>query len=172
MELMDAVSGGGGWGIKQGLISLDPDLGLMESAEARYDFDSSDSFGGDQAKALGSIAKPGSWIQFLTHNDLTHIEDAKSAPRPTLLGSLVLGCIPSLIDNIPRLASSPILSAYNGPRPVMRCFDGHFGAQSEKGIYVYSVQDGEGSDDLGRTTSLMSSKIDVPNTTFWWPAIK
>lgn len=135
----------------------------------KADFDSSGPFGDDQAKALGSIADPGSRIQFLARRSPTHGRETEPRPQPALQGSLVLGCLPSISDHMPQSAATA--SADDGTSgPVTRCFDGHFGALSEKGIYVYSGREGEGPGDLDRAVPvpLTNSKIDVPHTTLWW----
>jgi hypothetical protein len=158
------VSGGGGWGPKQGLLSLDPETSLARFAEARYDYDSNDSGNDDQVQALGNTAKPGSWIQFLIYHEASagaRGDDASSiaaAPSYNVVNSLAFGSIPSTIDDIPLPKSmSDVAGGNEGPGALIEGIEGHFGAQSEVGIYI----------NLQKGDKVLSSKVDVPQSTFW-----
>lgn len=58
-----SVSGGGEWGVKAGLLSLDPDIEHESASEAESLESFQSSFHGDP-KAAGAIASPGDIIQF------------------------------------------------------------------------------------------------------------
>lgn len=160
------MSGGGGWGAKQGLLSLDPETTLFNfaSSKARYDFDSNDSKGNDQIQALGNIAKPGSSIQFYISEEAgASVPGNDAVPRPKaprhhVVNSLAFGCIPSTIDDIP-VASS--ISNMSGDEkrflPGIHVIKGQFSAQSDSGIFI----------SLKKGYRALSSKVDVPHSTVW-----
>lgn len=88
-SLILAVSGGGGWGIKAGLLSLDPET-APPGSEGRHDFDPfQERFAGldEQKRALGDIAKIGSYVWFLVAHkglvdekgNLANVTDDKSS---------------------------------------------------------------------------------------------
>jgi hypothetical protein len=165
---MEIVSGGGGWGLKQGLLSLDPDTTLQRSADARYDFDSNDSGDNEHVRALGNIAKPGSWVQFLiSHqltpkNDIGNMEVNNATPDSAYINYLSFGCIPSTVDDMPHSSSSPsVPNDKKDFQPSVDGFDGHFGAMSEAGIFTRAIDNGVAT----------SSKIDVPYSNFRWGMI-
>lgn len=158
------MSGGGGWGLKQGLLSLDPENTLADAVDARYDFDMPGSTDSGKLQALGSIAKPGSWVQFLTLPIRSDPSDeiVRDNPSQEVLalrgpGEVVLGSIPSSIDEIPQVTSVSI-GGSSAARPKITIFPGHFGAQSENGLYVRSVSQRPAS---GKTIPI-KTKIDVP----------
>ena len=162
-ELKQTVSGGGGWGLKQGLLSLDPETTLLNSADTSHDFDSSDSLDNGQIQALGNIAKPGSWVQFLiSYNpmpgrpivtaDISTVE-----PGFESASNLSFGCMASTVDDMPQPSADPsVPSDDKEPRPSVNGFYGHFGAMSEAGIFIRATENGV----------VTSSKIDVPNSEF------
>lgn len=87
--LILAVSGGGGWGVKAGLLSLDPET-APPGSEGRHDFDPfQERFAGldEQKQALGDIAKIGSYVWFLVAHkglvdekgNLANVTDDKSS---------------------------------------------------------------------------------------------
>ncbi|APA09009.1 hypothetical protein sscle_04g037790 [Sclerotinia sclerotiorum 1980 UF-70] len=65
--LCRVVSGGGGWGAKQGLLSLDPQLTYEDIASARFDYTPHRIEEG-QDSTLGNLARRGDHIQFFTIN--------------------------------------------------------------------------------------------------------
>jgi hypothetical protein len=71
------VSGGGGWGTKQGLLSLDPETTL--NAEEHEDLESFiRSFKGEDAAGGGGIVTPGSYVQFFTEGIYPRAYDTKT----------------------------------------------------------------------------------------------
>ena len=156
------MSGGGGWGLKKGLLSLDPET-TLDQIDARYDFDSSNP-DNQQIRALENVAKPDSWIQFYISTDLTtdkavgnlHLEPPGEGFIK--LNSLAFGCTSSTVDDIPAPVSDLV-----GPdneaasRASIEGYAGHFSAQSEAGIFIRPI----GNDKT------KSSKVDVPFSTLW-----
>lgn len=167
--LIETVSGGGGWGLKQGLLSLDPDTTLLKSTDARHDFDSDDPGDNEHVQALGKIAKPGSWVQFLvSHHSTseTHIATVglnNSNLDSEFINCLSFGCIPSTVDDTSQSLSDPSISS--DEKDFHRSVDGlegHFGAMSEGGIFICANE----------KDAVTSSKIDVPYSIFQWGLIK
>ncbi|OBT76190.1 hypothetical protein VF21_05040 [Pseudogymnoascus sp. 05NY08] len=145
-SLHRVVSGGGGWGIKAGLLSLDPET-QFGSGEARYDFSQLGSAldsDAEQTRALGQIAKPGSYIQFLiAHQQLDQLAGAipplnkaeQLEPREvdSTTSSILLGCIPSTIDDIPL---SPLETSGDEARRGLAVAYNQLSILSEKGLYL------------------------------------
>lgn len=162
-ELKEIVSGGGGWGLKQGLLSLDPETTLLNSTETSHNFDSSDSVDNNQIQALGNIAKPGFWVQFLISHSITPATPLETVDLDTLTPgskstiSLSFGCTASTVDDIPQSSADPSApSKEDDIQPVVSGYYGHFGAMSEAGIFIRIVENGV----------VTGSKIDVPNSEF------
>ncbi|QSZ32110.1 hypothetical protein DSL72_001679 [Monilinia vaccinii-corymbosi] len=65
--LCRVVSGGGGWGAKQGLLSLDPQVTYEDIASPRFDY-TPQSIEEGQDSTLGNLARRGDHIQFFTIN--------------------------------------------------------------------------------------------------------
>jgi len=151
------LSGGGGWGIKQGLLSLDPQTVYGTVNEPQYDY-STQTLQGQQASALGNLAAPGSTIQFFLADNKSSSEPSARfmLPRGVLQRSAVIEAVPSTIDDIPD-ASEKL-----GTPSKARCkiYPGHFGAASESGLYLetpitsLTVQ--------GPKARIVSTKIDLP----------
>ncbi|KFY85551.1 hypothetical protein V500_08322 [Pseudogymnoascus sp. VKM F-4518 (FW-2643)] len=145
-SLHRVVSGGGGWGIKAGLLSLDPET-KFGSGEARYDFSQPGSAldsDAEQTRALGQIAKPGSYIQFLiAHQQLDQLAGATPSlnnaeqlePREVdcTIPSILLGCIPSTIDDIPL---PPLEMSGDQARRELAVAYNQLSILSEQGLYL------------------------------------
>jgi hypothetical protein len=124
-----AVSGGGGWGSKQGLLSLDPQTTYNTVKEARFDF-SDASLEEQQTSALGNIAQEGASIQFFVAGE--HRKNGESVAYDVagiLRKTLVLGGVPSTVDDVPK-------SNQETSDKELYSLPGHFGCVSESGIYL------------------------------------
>lgn len=124
-----AVSGGGGWGAKQGLLSLDPQTTYNTVNEARFDF-SDASLEEQQTSALGNIAQEGASIQFFVAGK--HRENGEGVAYDVagiLRKTLVLGGVPSTVDDVPK-------SNQENPDKKLYSLPAHFGCVSESGIYL------------------------------------
>ncbi|KAK4165699.1 hypothetical protein QBC43DRAFT_314984 [Cladorrhinum sp. PSN259] len=76
-QLRKILSGGGGWGTKQGLLSLDPETTL--NAEEHEDLESFiRSFKGEDVAGGGGIVTPGSYVQFFTEGIYPRAYDTKA----------------------------------------------------------------------------------------------
>ncbi|PBP22871.1 V-type ATPase, C subunit family protein [Diplocarpon rosae] len=156
------LSGGGGWGAKQGLLSLDPQTTYAEIPEARFDF-SGGSLEEQQASALGNLAQEGAYIQFfVAHNKrpLADIEDFD--PAHMMRTSIVFGSVPSTVDDF--YPARPPSSTQSAEKPIYHIRRGHFGFVSESGVFVrHSTGDSDISSGGGASSALESvTKIDLP----------
>ena len=157
-RLVKVLSGGGGWGKKAGLLSLDPDS-MYSNRELRsddgwkfnFEDESEDAAEKQQKEALGEIVKEGEHIMFMLgpadiggaayqHAEAKGVVDR--ADRAALFG-----VIPSSIDSIPaEQKDSDSVHAVSLEQ-------NFFGALSEGGMAVTIKQ--SGMPDL-------QSKVDVP----------
>ncbi|KAI7194495.1 hypothetical protein KC363_g2110 [Hortaea werneckii] len=157
-RLVKVLSGGGGWGKKAGLLSLDPDS-IYSNRELRnddgwkfnFEDESDDAAEKQQKEALGEIVKEGEHIMFMLgpadmggaaygHAEAKRVVD--QADRAALFG-----VIPSSIDSIPTEQTDSD-SAHS-----VSLEQNFFGALSEGGMAVTIKQ--SGMPDL-------QSKVDVP----------
>ncbi|KAM3507082.1 hypothetical protein MY11210_007295 [Beauveria gryllotalpidicola] len=109
-KLLQVLSGGGGWGAKKGLLSLDPQrthFSLSEEEEMHHF---------TQSMSESTFAPTGCTIQFLMA-----LEDVPDMPE-YLPPSIVFG-VPGTHQKL-------------SPRPEKLFMGGHFGALSSKGIFV------------------------------------
>ncbi|KAG9246682.1 hypothetical protein BJ878DRAFT_455799 [Calycina marina] len=165
-------SGGGGWGAKKGLLSLDPQTAYRESPDSEMKY-SGGSVEDQRALALGNLANTDSYIQFFAaqapesradeHMKSNFMplapSDSEKKSRPSARTSLVLGSVPSTIDKVPGTQTTSIQSDYDTaafPRK------GHFGAVSESGLYV----DTQRSSVVDKDT--VHTKIDLPYSSLRW----
>jgi hypothetical protein len=156
-RLHRVVSGGGGWGNKAGLISLDPDSdfgrsdGMTGNDEPRGDDSDASELTMDM---LGTAAKPGDEIQFLISR--ADYEDPSVSVPTADAWTFDFGTIPSTIDAMPSLNTVGQLLP-NGSTTVER-YPHHFGALSEKGISLSF-----GGPALGDSTyDWTTTKFDIP----------
>lgn len=136
--------------------SLDPQTTYRTANEARFDF-SNGSLEEQQASALGNIARPDDFIQFF----ITGSEKQPNPPkRPDgHASSLVIGTIPSTIDDIASSVSSTPGNAEHNETSLM----GHFGAVSESGIYLDFDSLNEWT---ASSTPEFCTKVDIPYSYF------
>jgi hypothetical protein len=146
------VSGGGGWGIKQGLLSLDPEMKYVGIEDTRFDF-SDESLENQQASALGRLAKEGDYIQFFT-SERGNV--SRQALNPQVRrhsqtdNSTVLGAVPSTVDSVPSLGDGA-QQIIKRKGPVIN--EGHFGCVSESGMFLHREDPELGNWD---------TKVDMP----------
>ncbi|KAK1600414.1 uncharacterized protein LY79DRAFT_503681 [Colletotrichum navitas] len=138
------LSGGGGWGKKQGLLSLDPETTYSSSSEEK-DLESfirsfeSQHDGGDQQ----GVVSPGSWIQYFVSPPMSA---RPNPPRPRgATMEIALGASESATSEEPPRTDGP---------PEWKAIPEHFGAVSNHGLFVKC-----------ETSGLVSeSKLDVPGS--------
>lgn len=165
-RLIRVLSGGGGWGKKAGLLSLDPDVQystreLRQDEGWNFDFDGVDDGTGaateaQRNQALGQIVKEGESIMFLLAPKPENAPEQPSvlSSKPHFISkgdaknsSLTFGTIPSSIDVVPQQTMSDTGAA------VVQHYPNQFGMLSEGGMAV-TVNKMQG------TTG--QSKLDVP----------
>jgi hypothetical protein len=161
------VSGGGGWGKKQGLLSLDPEVTFRGEASFKHEIvidqvfngsngssspevipDMSDILSGgleENMASLSQVAKPGDHIQFFVSSELhsQQVEIPKGQiPDSTLECEFVVAAPPEAPQVIP---SSLDADREKPSAKDLVCLTNYFGAVSEKAI-TYS-QDAEPTDN-------------------------
>ncbi|KAI8678480.1 hypothetical protein NCS55_00568600 [Fusarium keratoplasticum] len=135
-RLYQILSGGGGWGAKKGLLSLDPQrthFALSEEEEMQRFI---------QAMDGGNFVPVGSKIQFFVSTE-TSATEASGTPTP----GVVFGTASRVHDSTDAESETVVL-------------DNHFGALSNDGIFVTS------SDAAAETTPGYNNdwKLNVPNS--------
>ncbi|KAI7544230.1 hypothetical protein KC331_g6936 [Hortaea werneckii] len=157
-RLVKVLSGGGGWGKKAGLLSLDPDS-MYSNRELRsddgwkfnFEDESEDAAEKQQKEALGEIVKEGEQIMFMLgpvdiggapYQDERAQESVDQADRAALFG-----VIPSSIDTIPTEQND------SDSVDAVSLEQNFFGALSEGGMAV-TIKQPEKPD--------LQSKVDVP----------
>jgi hypothetical protein len=156
-RLTRVLSGGGGWGKKAGLLSLDPDTKYSTRdlrGDQGWEFSFQDQYTDEtiakhQREALGEIVKPGEKIMFFLAPKEPKIL-ANHDPRSFAESdrAFTFGAIPSSIDFVPDSLATMPLDSKNSTSQIEHHLN-KFGALSEGGMAV-EVQ---GS---------MMTKIDVP----------
>ncbi|KAI1002450.1 hypothetical protein K3495_g5752 [Podosphaera aphanis] len=136
-KLCRVVSGGGGWGPKQGLLALDPEIMFRESTASPFDnFETNDS--GDEKKKAGlqDLVSKGAFIQFF-HMENDQSFDSKH--KKAFLGNqFILGTLPNSDENQLLCSNSDSI-----------LIPERFGCVSRNGMFLNSTLGG-------------STKIDIP----------
>ena len=135
-RLHKVLSGGGGWGEKQGLLALDPDSSYSPRQQA---FQSSTGDEQDteaeKLQVLGEVVKPGEVVTFYVRNpslaqtNTLHMPDfvAHSSLAPL---SLIFGSLPSTMDVMPGLLPTKTTAEESD----CVILEGCFGMLSEQGM--------------------------------------
>lgn len=167
-KLHRVVSGGGGWGKKQGLLSLDPEISFSGSgqrdalvgldqlfnptADAEVDLPSSLEKGlvGEDLTLLSQVATAGDFIQFFVSVDPSSTHGAASSDASPSDGNITYRF--GMVSNAEKMSS---VDAMDGTDNII-VVPNSFGALSEKAIaYTQPVaQGGESSES--------STKLDIP----------
>ncbi|KAK3341533.1 hypothetical protein B0T25DRAFT_344977 [Lasiosphaeria hispida] len=163
-QIRKVLSGGGGWGPKQGLLSLDPQT--RYSTPDQEDVESFiRSFKGEGGPASGIT--PGSWVQFVyePRGDPLEVKRPVQAVDPVLLGASgkFIGTESSSPDesNMFIVGTQGTYSLNCPPRQIT-VHHGLFGATAPQGIYV--AADERSSSEI----SAVVSKIDMANAYLSW----
>ncbi|CAJ2513875.1 Uu.00g019940.m01.CDS01 [Anthostomella pinea] len=157
-RLHKILSGGGGWGLKQGLLSLDPETSYAQPEQDDIEmfirsFQERDS--SDQSEGL---VTPGSYLMFCIEPYWTE-EAVKSSNLLKSKRSLTLGVAPNHDQD-----SSPQLSSEG-----VEVVEGHFGATSSTGLFLRTVPDVPSigaNDETAGAYSAYTTKVDVPRSYF------
>lgn len=149
------MSGGGEWGAKASLLSLDPETGHGPQSEEDELDRFQRSFHGDR-NAEGSIMRPGDVVQFFVEGDPDLVpKPTKQRNRTTMMA----GYLPTVSFGVCSLSAND-----NDPKPPATEFNskldaigrtylavGHFGGMSTEALYVSSK-------------SNFNTKLDTPGT--------
>ncbi|RDW67804.1 hypothetical protein BP6252_09200 [Coleophoma cylindrospora] len=166
--LCRVLSGGGGWGLKEGLLALDPQTEYKTESDDEFIF-SGKSIKDEQAAALGNVALPGSYIQFFTNSPKRVSANTQSkantkkirpwrTPASQYCQGTVLGVVPSTIDNMPQVEEFAGAEEISGD--TIRTVRGAFGAVSESGLYIQKAA----FDSRLSQVAAGSTKYDMPYT--------
>lgn len=158
-RLHRVLSGGGGWGKKAGLLSLDPSVHVAKPA-SRDDAGEYDALA-ELSASMQPVVHPGDSIQFFASPP-----DGKGSGNPELTPVLrpwmwEWGTIPSTIDE----RSKSWQYAPSSASHVIHHFRGVFGALSEAGFTLKQRELGE-SDSGEDLTVEHTTKVDVPFSRF------
>jgi hypothetical protein len=152
------LSGGGGWGAKQGLLSLDPQSAVNDISEARFDY-STGSLEDQQKSAWGKIAEVDASIQFfIAENPVpaqTPPKDFVRVFEDMWRRTTVIGTVPSSIDSQKTEETGPSVGTEVGNVIIK---PGHFGAVSESGIFLSTFP----AVGTGSACVPVRTKIDLP----------
>ncbi|TKA83334.1 hypothetical protein B0A55_00600 [Friedmanniomyces simplex] len=175
-RLHRVLSGGGGWGKKAGLLSLDPDS-MYSSRELRadegweFDFDDegADAVEKQQRRALGEIVREGEGIMFfLAPRDLERFKESRAKAWSYVEradSAAVFGTVPSTIDSVPEESASDARVTGSGAdiRPRVQHRANLFGALSENGLALKFTPDVKLRPELElRRPGYVQTKLDVP----------
>ncbi|KAH0263051.1 hypothetical protein KCU91_g12988, partial [Aureobasidium melanogenum] len=182
-RLHKVLSGGGGWGKKAGLLSLDPDSGYgqhpsweeiapAQQTEPEYIQGLSPvpadlhRVWGVEPQELPSIVNKGDYIQFYISPSASSEEaPAQSAPTTNTpdqtmssVKTVEFGSIPSTVDDMPS-SQSPAAVAQSD----VQVYPNHFGALSETGIAMFfGLQSDKASSSTIHEATDAATKVDVP----------
>ena len=168
-RLHKVLSGGGGWGNKQGLLALDPDSEYsVDSEPSRELFGNGEDLEAEKLEALGQVVKPGDVVSFWAH--FAEYVEEKSAPsgrqpgnsKVTALPSLVFGTVPSTMDVLP---GSKAIDAEGAAGSFYALIMNHFGMFSEQGMSVkVSTVGPQDRSTLGaeQVGVVVQTKLDTP----------
>ncbi|KAL8948493.1 MAG: hypothetical protein Q9222_005325 [Ikaeria aurantiellina] len=158
-HLHKVLSGGGGWGSKQGLLALDPESGFKVNQE----FSPSEDLWQEDPEVekrrnLGQIINPGDTVQFFVRLPRPASPESSRMPASRRSSwvfdkrtSFVFGTTSSTIDSMPMPNKTEIDDVTTTPCVFSQR---HFGMLSERGMSLTTV----GADGQTRQT-----KIDVPH---------
>ncbi|KAI5239328.1 hypothetical protein E4T43_06829 [Aureobasidium subglaciale] len=182
-RLHKVLSGGGGWGKKAGLLSLDPDSGYgqhppwediapAQQTDAEYIEGLSPvpadlhHVWGFEPQELPSIVNKGDFIQFYISPSASSEEalaqhkigDNAHESIPADVKTVEFGSVPSTVDDMP----SSQKTAFQG-QDTVQTYPNHFGALSETGIAMFfGLQSSKESSSKVHDAQDAATKIDVP----------
>ena len=165
-RLHRVLSGGGGWGAKRGLLSLDPDSRYHNpQAEKPKAFGNIGNIDAEKADALGEVVRQGDLIRFFVPG---RVRESNNKPKRNSLGlraweitvgtSVLLGTLPSSMD----VLTGREVSSESGQEAFdFIFFRNFFGILSEHGMSLKVETDGpaESADQFG---TIVQTKLDSP----------
>ena len=143
------VSGGGGWGPKQGLLSLDPETSYIQPEEDSIEMFIKSLQGGDSASE--GLVTPGSYVLFCIEPYTA--EEKRQGRKPS--STISLGVAPASDEGV-RLHDTA---------GEVKIYDDHFGAASSAGLFLRTIPETNGSSSAEGTEKPpqpYTTKISVP----------
>lgn len=173
-RLHKVLSGGGGWGKKAGLLSLDPVPFGAPQPSKHSNGNVADASGNvhDFSTALNPVVQDGDWIQFFTSPAAPQVEAASTFEHLKSLENRSaehvwtwqFGVVPSTVDSIPGGSWQHTTAA----KEEMAVLRGSFGALTEGSL---TLMHGVSLHDEPKVTrNEMTTAIDVPFSR--WSAIR
>ena len=179
-RLHKVLSGGGGWGLKQGLLSLDPRSTYSRSDQAsQLTIKDDGDVEAEKQAALGEIVKPGDVVQFFAHlprtpkDPLQDLSDTQIFKPVRGFRTTIFGTIPSTMDAMPDPSTPSNPDPAHGSLHHMFAHM-HFGALSEQGmsmtVTIHNANDPTSTAPIGvrGVGTVVQTKLDVPGTRFAW----
>ena len=171
-QIHKVTSGGGGWGKKAGLLSLDPALDF-EDVEMTGTSDDMQDLPDSEASESTSIVKPGDYVQFFAtfdsvqhrrqHSDQDSIASASKDKEWDASAEkyFILGTVSSQDDQM-----EPA-EAHSSPEGNLIYLPNHFGMLSEGGTCFKSVTSNQPVEETGVSPvdngmSIVRSRMDIP----------
>lgn len=172
-KLHHVMSGGGGWGKKQGLLSLDPEISFSETVNredllaldqlfdpnVNADFTQglppflSKGITGDDLSTLSQTARPSDYVQFFVSVESSHAQDT----RP----NFVRPQEGSISYHFGAVAGTPEVQTIDGQQQDLVVVPNYFGALSEKGItYLQPVTNAQANGQMLES----GTKLDMPGS--------
>lgn len=153
------MSGGGEWGAKASLLSLDPQTSYGKESEDDELERFQRSFHG-QDTGDGATARPGDYVQFFVEGDMEL--PSGSVGRTSL--AISRARYPSIAFGVGECgkagytATTTADASVTNPRRLVQLADNHFGAFSAEGMYLETERrDGK--------QQKLKTKVNVPGTT-------
>jgi len=168
-RLHKVLSGGGGWGNKQGLLALDPDSEYSMDREASQEqFGDGEDIEAEKVGALGEVVKPGDSVSFWAHISPVSGENSEPKGNPSKSAKVVIprsvqfGTIPSTMDLMPGSVATDVKDT---TAPLYTLVINHFGMLSEHGMSMrISTIGPEDKSALGaeQVGVVVQTKVDTP----------
>ena len=184
-RLHKVLSGGGGWGKKAGLLSLDPYTGYGQHSAweeiTPAQLTDTENIGGlppvptdlqhvwsFEPQELPSIVNKGDYIQFYISPSASSEEAILQSKASTGssepisdVKTVEFGGIPSTVDNMP--ASEVSVTTVQGKTDLVQSYPNHFGALSETGLAMFfGLQSDKSSSARVHNATDAATKVDVP----------
>jgi len=169
-RLCKVTSGGGGWGTKAGLLSLDPDVSFTVSHE--YETMERDNDNETLNDKLGQVVIGGDYIQFFIwpydlqfdpsiprtwDGEKARLDTSLCGPQNNDKAILEIGVIPSSIDK-----DYTVQTVKGGKHDQVIVLKNHLGALSERGMSLKVRNMTLNYDDFRIEVREHETKIDVP----------
>jgi len=173
-RLHKVLSGGGGWGIKKGLLALDPDSeysNVLSASPEAFDYDNAMEEHAERM-GIGEVVRPGDIVAFYIYESSHPREPPSADPSNKRTWyvhsppSIALGTVPSTMDTMPDAG---------GRQADMQGVDyifarNHFGIVSEQGmaLKIATLEKHDSGSRLGteHVDHVVQTKLDPPYTRF------